>query len=126
MNEPNAAPSPSVYQLRIVLRGISPLAWRRLLAPAEATLADLHEVLQTTFGWSGEGSHRFLVHGREYAADPRSWSSQDAHAVVLRDLGLREGERFVYEYWFEPHFAIEIGFGISQHPRVPATRGGRS
>jgi hypothetical protein len=100
MNEPNAVPSLSVYQLRIVLRGISPLVWRRLLVPAEATLTDLHEALRTSFGWSGESFHRFLVHGHEYAADHRSWSSHDARAVGLGDLGLRVGERFVYEYDF--------------------------
>jgi hypothetical protein len=61
MSEPNDVPPPSVYHLRVVLRGISPLVWRRLLVPAESTLADLHEILQTSFGWSGESLHRFLV-----------------------------------------------------------------
>ena len=30
---------PDVYQLRIVLRGISPLIWRRLLVRGDTTLA---------------------------------------------------------------------------------------
>jgi hypothetical protein len=32
----------SIYQLRIVLRGISPLIWRRVLVPSKTTLAHLH------------------------------------------------------------------------------------
>ena len=32
----------SIYQLRIVLRGISPLIWRRVLVHSETTLAHLH------------------------------------------------------------------------------------
>jgi hypothetical protein len=33
---------PSIYQLRIVLRGISPLIWRRLFVYSDTTLAQLH------------------------------------------------------------------------------------
>jgi Plasmid pRiA4b ORF-3-like protein len=43
-----------VYWLRVVLSGISPLIWRQLEVPATLTLAQLHEVLQISFAWSGE------------------------------------------------------------------------
>jgi hypothetical protein len=56
----------SVYQLRVVLRGISPLVWRRLLVHADSTIADLHEVLQVSFGRSDVHLHRFEIRGREY------------------------------------------------------------
>jgi hypothetical protein len=42
---PTASPL-SIYQLRVVLRGISPLIWRRVLVPSETTLAHLHTILQ--------------------------------------------------------------------------------
>lgn len=32
-----------ILQLRAVLRGISPLIWRRLLVPSDTTIAQLHE-----------------------------------------------------------------------------------
>src|SRR5664280_2777976 len=48
-----SAPIPSVYQLRVVVRGVSPLIWRRLLVPADTTIAGLHAVLQVAFGWTG-------------------------------------------------------------------------
>jgi hypothetical protein len=38
-----------VYQLRVVLRGISPLIWRRLLIRSDSSIADLHRTLQIEF-----------------------------------------------------------------------------
>jgi hypothetical protein len=35
---------PQIYQFRAVLRGISPLVWRRLLVRIDSTVAQLHEV----------------------------------------------------------------------------------
>jgi hypothetical protein len=49
MNQP--IEPPSVYQLRIVLREISPLIWRRLLVRSDPTLVHLHTMLQITFDW---------------------------------------------------------------------------
>jgi hypothetical protein len=55
-----------VLQLRVVLRGISPLIWRRLLVRSDATVADLHATLQLALGWTDEHLNRFVIHGREY------------------------------------------------------------
>ena len=55
-----------IYQLRVVIAGISPLIWRRLLVAADTTIAELHTILQTVFGWSGEHLHRFVIHGTDY------------------------------------------------------------
>jgi hypothetical protein len=35
-----------ILQLRAVLRGISPVIWRRLLVSSDTSIAQLHEVLQ--------------------------------------------------------------------------------
>jgi hypothetical protein len=77
--------STQVYQLRVVLRGISPLIWRRPLLQAESTIADLHQVLQLSFGWSDEHLHRFFIHGREYGVyrDGGIWFDRDGHEVRL-------------------------------------------
>ena len=39
---------------------------RRLLVISETSLAELHEILQNAFDWSGEHLHRFLIHGAAY------------------------------------------------------------
>jgi hypothetical protein len=54
------------YQLRVVLRGVSPLIWRRLLVSAESNIADLNATLQIALGWSDSHLNRFLIQGREY------------------------------------------------------------
>jgi hypothetical protein len=54
-------PSIAIYQLRVLLCGVSPLVWRRLLVISETSLAELHEILRTAFDWSGEHLHRFLL-----------------------------------------------------------------
>ncbi|MBV9172110.1 MAG: plasmid pRiA4b ORF-3 family protein [Chloroflexi bacterium] len=96
MPETITAAHPIVYQLRVALRGISPLIWRRLLVRGDSTIAELHRTLQVAFGWSDEHLHRFVIHGREHGAE----SLVDRRHVHLAALGMRTGERFLYEYDF--------------------------
>ena len=93
---------PQIYQLRVVLRGISPLIWRRLLVRSDSTVAQLHEALQVVFGWDDEHLNCFEIRGREYAVyrDGGGMIGIDARGVRLGDLDLRRLERFVYEYDF--------------------------
>src|SRR5258708_9553364 len=86
---------PFGYQRRLVLRGISPLIWRRILVRSDSTIADLHATLQLALGLSDDHLHRFVAHGREYGisyagglsfrnvvkgANARLWSSAGSHA----------------------------------------------
>src|SRR5215813_5807180 len=93
----------SIYQLRIVLRGISPLIWRRVLVRSETTLAQLHAILQILFAWSDEYLHSFHIHGREYCS-----SGASTHAVRLHTLRLHRGERFRYVYDFGAYWECDI------------------
>ena len=91
-----------IYQLRAVLRGISPLIWRRLLVRSDSTVAQLHQALQVAFGWDDEHLNRFEIRGREYAVyrDGGGMIGIDARGVRLDGLKLRRLERFLYEYDF--------------------------
>jgi hypothetical protein len=40
-----------VYQFKVVLRGISPMIWRRLLLRSDHSIADLHYTIQIAMGW---------------------------------------------------------------------------
>src|SRR6266508_3392969 len=95
-------PEPKIYQLRAVLLGISPIIWRRLLVRGDSTIADLHDTLQITFGWSDDHLHRFLIHGKQYGVSYHGGitSRDDPQRIKLSDLGLRVKEKFLYEYDF--------------------------
>ncbi len=88
-----------MYQLRVVLAGISPLIWRRLLVPATATIAELHDISRIAFGWGGAHLHRFVIQGVEYGISYLGGPGfrDDARRVRLAELGLRPTERFVFD-----------------------------
>jgi hypothetical protein len=95
-------PEAQIYQLREVLRGISPLIWRRLLVRSDSKVGQLHEALQVAFGWDDEHLNRFEIRRREYAVYRCGGGmiGIDATGVRLDGLKLRRLERFVYEYDF--------------------------
>jgi Plasmid pRiA4b ORF-3-like protein len=95
-------PEPNIYQLRVVLIGISPIIWRRLLVRGDSTIADLHATLQTAFGWSNDHLHRFLIHGKQYGVAYLNGITfrDDPRLIKLSNLGLRVKEKFLYEYDF--------------------------
>jgi hypothetical protein len=100
----------TVYRLRVVIAGISPLIWRRLEVAAGTTVAGLHAIVQTVLGWSGEHLHRFVIGGTEYGISYAGGLGfrDDARQVRLADLGLREGERFAYEYNFSAAWRVDL------------------
>jgi hypothetical protein len=57
--------APCVYQFKVVLRGISPMIWRRLLLRSDHSIADLHYAIQIAMGWSDAHLNRFHIHGKQ-------------------------------------------------------------
>jgi hypothetical protein len=122
---------PSIYQLHIWIRQISPMIWRRVLVRRESTLAQLHDVIQILFDWSDTHLHRFRIHGRDYGISRPGglWFSQDAGQARLGDFQFRRNERFVYEYDFGDSWQHEVRIerGLPEDPkrRYPICVGGR-
>lgn len=40
-----------IYQLKVVLLGISPMIWRRVKVSSNSTIEDLHYTIQLAMGW---------------------------------------------------------------------------
>jgi Plasmid pRiA4b ORF-3-like protein len=55
-----------LYELRVQLKDIRPPVWRMLLVPQQATLHDLHRVLQAAMGWSDSHLYMFHIGGSLY------------------------------------------------------------
>jgi hypothetical protein len=103
---------PAIYQLKVVLQGISPMIWRRLLVCGDSTIADLHYIIQIAMGWTDDHLHQFRIHGKRYgiARIGGISFSDDPDSVRLKDLGLRINERFIYEYDFTDNWQHQIRF----------------
>jgi len=108
MTEP-AKPT-EVYQLRVWIREISPVIWRRLLVRSDSTIADLHYTLQIALDWSGYHLHQFIIRGKGYGVYQAGGPSfaDNPHQVRLGELRLRLKERFFYEYDFGDGWRHEI------------------
>ena len=93
----------NIYQLRIVLRGISPLIWRRVLVRDDTTLAQLHDLIPMLLQWRHEHLYDFHIYGTDYGT-----SGADTRDAVLRQFQLRKGERFRYVYDYYAYWVCDI------------------
>src|SRR5258708_8970316 len=100
MSESSTSSDTSVYQLRAVLRAVSPLIWRRVLVRSDTTITHLHTTLQTALGWTDEHLNRFVIHGREYGVshDGGVGFRDNPRHLPLAHLGLSVRERVGYRY----------------------------
>jgi hypothetical protein len=109
---------------------VSPLVWRRLLVASDTTIAELHEILQSAFDWSGEHLHRFLIHGAAYGIRCLGGIvfREDARRVPLSRFGLHCGERFRFEYDFTADWTLDIrlekALPFDQNRALPLCIGG--
>ncbi len=89
------------YQLLIILLGIEPKIWRRILVFDDTPLVNFHRIVQTCFGWTN--SHLHLFKDGVYQYSPREFEVE--HALDSRDVRLneilnRENQFIFYEYDF--------------------------
>jgi hypothetical protein len=93
------APSPKkAFTLKVTLQEVHPPVWRRVHVRADATLAQLHEVIQIAMGWENYHSWRFgpVMFGELCAEyDPDS---------VLETVVAKPGDRLGYVYDFGDHW----------------------
>ena len=101
---------PNAVQIHVVLAGIEPPIWRRLVVPLHFTLAQLHHILQAAMGWTNSHLHQFEIGGLRYG-DPYLLNEDmpvdyprafDAGEVRLRDFHFSrdDGPSFTYTYDF--------------------------
>jgi Plasmid pRiA4b ORF-3-like protein len=95
-----------IYQLKVTLLGANPPIWRRLLVPADMTLALLHKTLQTAMGWDDGHMHGFRAgqrrFGRPEPPDPfmRGPRVESERTVRLSAVLQKTGATMIYTYDF--------------------------
>jgi Plasmid pRiA4b ORF-3-like protein/Phage integrase family len=99
-----------IYQLKIFILDIHPMIWRRIRVSSNSTIADLHYIVQIAMGWTDSHLHRFIINGAGYGIAQIGGISftDDPHKVRLADFGLRENDRFLYDYDFGDYWQHEI------------------
>lgn len=116
--------SPTVYQIKIVLRDSHPPIWRRMLVRGDITLHSLHRALQEVMGWENSHFHRFTFKKQDYGRpDPEGeLKIKDDRGFRLDQVITGKGQCFIYEYDFGDsweHYCV-IEKVLSQDPLKPA------
>ncbi|NDY73081.1 plasmid pRiA4b ORF-3 family protein [Desulfobacter hydrogenophilus] len=119
-----------VYQLRVYLRQISPMIWRRLQVRSDSTIADLHYTLQIAMDWDDFHLHQFIIRGKRYGESRVGGIlfSDNPCQIRLGGFGFRQNERFLYEYdltdrW-EHEIRIEKKLSMDPQTTYPVCIGG--
>lgn len=59
-----------IFQFKIILRGITPPIWRRILVPRTYSFWDLHVAIQSAMGWTDSHLHEFeILNPRDHDVD---------------------------------------------------------
>jgi len=106
MASKHSAISAEIYQLKVTLLDTNPPIWRRLLVPADLTLAQLHDVLQVAMGWQECHMHEFSAGDRHFGRpDPEARFMgmppvENERRVRLSSVLGRIGAKVIYTYDF--------------------------
>jgi hypothetical protein len=97
-----------VYQLKVSLLGAKPPIWRRLEVPADTSLAGLHDIVQTAFGWEDSHMHVFETAYGDFGVADRELGHRAEAPVTLAQVAPGAGDRLRYTYDFGDDWRHEI------------------
>ncbi|MGA2033973.1 MAG: plasmid pRiA4b ORF-3 family protein [Thermoguttaceae bacterium] len=96
-----ASISTPIYQLKITLKEVDPPVWRRIQVE-DCSLAELHDIIQDSMGWSNDHLYAFELDGEEYG-DPDMGDDgdiSDADCLMLSEIASEGPSKFKYQYDF--------------------------
>jgi hypothetical protein len=106
--EPAAPASPgaltTLYRFQVKLDW-NKRVWRRIEVRGDQTLDDLHEAIQSAFGWDNDHLYAFFLSGRAWDdrssyESPHSEEGRPATRYRLENLPLKTGQQFLYIFDF--------------------------
>lgn len=100
-------PAP-IYQVKVGLRGAKPPIWRRLLVPADVSLARLHAIIQAAFGWEDSHMHVFETPYGEFGRADRELGHRAETPVTLEQVAPEVKSKIRYTYDFGDNWDHEI------------------
>ena len=120
----------SAIQLKLSLRGVSkPTVWRRLLVPADIRLDRLHDVIQTSMGWTDTHLHAFSTYAGDYGVPDPELGFRNERNARLGQFLKQKGDRIQYAYDFgdgwEHDVVLEKRLDPDPGAHLPACLGGK-
>ncbi|MGP2427813.1 plasmid pRiA4b ORF-3 family protein [Yersinia sp. 2538 StPb PI] len=99
-----------IYVIKIAVRGVSPMVWRRLRIAADTSLAALHFIFQIVQGWGDDYLHQFHIYGKDYGIsyDGGIGFPDKPFRTVIDDFSFDVSDRFTYEYNFFDHWLHDV------------------
>ncbi|MEM1152528.1 MAG: plasmid pRiA4b ORF-3 family protein [Pseudomonadota bacterium] len=108
------------YYIKIALRGISPMIWRRLRVAGSTSLADLHQIIQIAMGWDDDYVHHIHIHihihihGVDHGihksgCNPFRYYPEE---VFIDDFEFEVGDRFSYTYNYSEFWVCQFGIEV--------------
>lgn len=105
-----------IVRVRIELNGFLPKIWRGVDVPLDATLEDLHRIIQAAMGWRDYHLYEFMGGGRSYGEcsgkGDVGQEAIDAGSIRLRELVARGINHFSYTYDFGDDWEHSVSFGV--------------
>lgn len=110
------------YFIKIAIRGVSPMIWRRLRIPGTASLAMLHNCIQIINGWDDSYLNQFRIFGKDYGVyhDGGISFNDNARTIYINDFEFDVDDKFTYEYNFFEHIIHDIR--IENIKNLPITK----
>lgn len=92
----------AVLQLKILLKEIKPLIWRRFLVEGRLTFHQLHEVIQVVMGWENYHLYEFPFKQFHFGIPENKHDTEyeDARKAHLKDFLEKEKQKLNYLYDF--------------------------
>ena len=122
---------PGIVQLKITLRDVKPPLWRRVQMSEDASLSDLHDVIQAAMGWDNAHLHMFEVGDQRYSDDPVILEEGDWDGRVLDDARctlkkiMKQGHKsvsYTYDFGDDWRHKIDIEKQLDAEPGVDYPR----
>lgn len=90
---------PLMY-LKISIKGIKPMISREVIAPLQMTFHELHELIQSAFGWENTHDYRFWLMNEVIRKNCENYDDPSIPAEVaeISDFGVSKGDLIEYEY----------------------------
>lgn len=96
------------YRVRVTLTDAIPPIWRMLEVPGDITLARLHDVIQTAFGWTDMHMHMFRTDFGDFGTPDPEFGCRSEKPVTLEQVVAAPGAKLSYIYDFGDDWAHDL------------------